>query len=160
MIRMLFTVSALASALAFAGFGAVHAQPAGHDGHGDSHGQDHGQDHGQNHGQNHGQDHGDDHAHEGETLQPTLHEDIEAALAAGGSLVVAEVNGMVCDFCATAMTRTFGRRDEIGAVHVDLDTKTLQLVIREGLAMDDATITDLVTRSGYQLASIRRGTGA
>ncbi len=140
MICMLFTVSALAPALAFAGFGGVHAQPASHDGH--------------------GQDHGDNHAHQGETLQPTLHEDIEAALAAGGSLVVAEVNGMVCDFCATAMTRTFGRRDEIGAVHVDLDTKTLQLVIREGLAMDDATITDLVTRSGYQLASIRRGTGA
>jgi hypothetical protein len=144
MIRMFVTVSALAPALVFAGFGAAHAQPAGHDGH----------------GENHGQDHGDNHAHQGETLQPTLHEDIEAALAEGGSLVVAEVNGMVCDFCATAMTRTFGRRDEIGAVHVDLDTKTLQLVIREGLAMDDATITDLVTRSGYQLASIRRGAGA
>ncbi|MEQ8433769.1 MAG: hypothetical protein RIA71_05970 [Oceanicaulis sp.] len=148
MIRLLLTASTLAAALAFAGFSAAHAQPAGHDGHGDSHGQDH------------RGDHGDDHAHQGEPLQPTLHEDIEAALAAGGSLVVAEVNGMVCDFCATAMTRTFGRRDEIGAVHVDLDTKTLQLVIREGLAMDDATITDLVTRSGYQLASIRRGTGA
>ncbi|XBQ17678.1 MAG: heavy-metal-associated domain-containing protein [Oceanicaulis sp.] len=104
--------------------------------------------------------HGDDHAHEGEAHSPTLHADIEAALAQGGSLVLAEVNGMVCDFCATAMTKTFGRRDEVAAVHVDLDTKQLQLVLREGMSMDDEAISDLVTRSGYETVAIRRGTGA
>lgn len=95
--------------------------------------------------------------HPGETVEVTRPEVITEALAAGGSLVLAEVNGMVCDFCATAMTRTFGRRDEVSAVHVDLDTKQLQLVIGAGQAMDDATITDLVRRSGYELVSIRRG---
>lgn len=130
MIRMLSS----AAVLVLAGFASAGAQHAAH--------------------------HGDDHAHEGETLQPTLHADIEAALSQGGSLAVAEVNGMVCDFCATAMTRTFGRRDEVAAVHVDLDTKTLQLVIREGAQMSDETIEDLVTRSGYETVAIRRGTGA
>ena len=101
--------------------------------------------------------HGEDHAHAGETAEATRPEAITEALAAGGSLVTAEVNGMVCDFCATAMTRTFGRRDEVSAVHVDLDTKQLQLVIDSGQVMDDATITDLVRRSGYELVSIRRG---
>jgi copper chaperone CopZ len=109
----------------------------------------------QEHG-DHG-DHSEDHAHAGETAETTHPEAITEALAAGGSLVTAEVNGMVCDFCATAMTRTFGRRDEVSAVHVDLDTKQLQLVIGAGQALDDATITDLVRRSGYELVSIRRG---
>ena len=98
--------------------------------------------------------------HPGETVEVTRPEVITQALAAGGSLVVADVNGMVCDFCATAMTRTFGRRDEVAAVHVDLDSKTLQLVIGSGQAMDDATITDLVRRSGYELVAIRRTEGA
>ena len=101
--------------------------------------------------------HADDHAHAGETAETTRPEAITEALAAGGSLVVAEVNGMVCDFCATAMTRTFGRRGEVSAVHVDLNTKQLQLVISAGQTLDDATITDLVRRSGYELVTIRRG---
>ena len=130
MIRTFIT----ASALAIAGFGYAAAQPADHT--------------------------EGEHAHAEAGLQPTLHADIQTALAEGGSLVVAEVNGMVCDFCATAMTRTFERRDEVSAVHVDLDAKTLQLVIRDGHAMDDAVVADLVTRSGYEPVAIRRGTGA
>ncbi len=104
-------------------------------------------------------DHGE-HNHDGHDMQAAdmeLNEDISAALAAGGSLVTANVNGMVCDFCATAMTRTFGRRDEVAAVHVDLDTKVLQLVIKADASMSDEMIRDLVTRSGYETTAIRRG---
>ncbi len=101
------------------------------------------------------------HAHEGHAMHAAddapMHEDIAAALAAGGSLVTAEVNGMVCDFCATAMTRTFGRRDEVAAVHVDLDTKVLQVVVKDGESLSDEAIRDLVTRSGYETTAIRRG---
>lgn len=129
MIRM------FVSAFAFASFAAVPAVAQEHGGHSEAHAQ----------------------GHPGETVEVTRPDVITQALAAGGSLVLAEVNGMVCDFCATAMTRTFGRRDEVAAVYVDLDTKELQLVIGAGQAMDDATITDLVRRSGYQLVSIRRG---
>lgn len=84
--------------------------------------------------------------------------ELAAAVADGGTLVRADILGMVCDFCAIAMTRTFGRRSEVAAVHIDLDDKTLQLVVRDGQTLDDATITDLVRRSGYQLTGdIRRG---
>lgn len=84
--------------------------------------------------------------------------ELAAAVADGGTLVRADILGMVCDFCAIAMTRTFGRRAEVAAVHIDLDDKTLQLVVRDGQTLDDATITDLVRRSGYQLTGdIRRG---
>lgn len=108
--------------------------------------------------EHHNAGHEGSHAHEAETPAAEARtEELAAALAAGGSLVSADVLGMVCDFCAVAMTRTFGRRDEVAAVHVDLDAKTLQIVIREGQTLSDETIEDLVRRSGYELSAIQRG---
>ena len=54
----------------------------------------------------------------GATITQT--DDVAAALA-GGAPVVVGVLGVVCDFCATAMNKTFGKRDEVAAVYVDLD---------------------------------------
>ncbi len=82
---------------------------------------------------------------------------IDTALESGGEPVVVKVLGVVCEFCAKAMNRTFGRREEIAAVHVDLDSKTLNLVLKWKGAMDDAEIDRLVARSGYKTRSIHRG---
>ena len=89
--------------------------------------------------------------------QPRMTGEIREALDAGGELVVVDVLGMVCDFCAVAMTKTFNRRDEVAAVDVDLDAKTLTFVVADGQTLDDAVIADLVRRSGYRLSEIRRG---
>lgn len=81
---------------------------------------------------------------------------MQTALDEGGSLVVVDVLGAVCDFCALAMTRTFERRAEVAAATVDLDAKTLTFVVHEGADMDDATIADLIRRAGYQANGITR----
>lgn len=81
---------------------------------------------------------------------------MQTALDEGGSLVIVDVLGAVCDFCALAMTRTFERRSEVAAATVDLDAKTLTFVLRNGAQMEDAAITDLIRRSGYQENGIRR----
>ena len=83
--------------------------------------------------------------------------EIEAALDAGGQPVVVEVLGVVCDFCAKAMNKTFGKRDDVSAVYVDLDTKTLNLVLASGADMADAEIDRLVVRAGYKTKGIHRG---
>jgi len=85
---------------------------------------------------------------------------IEAALAAGGAPVVVDVLGVVCDFCAKAMNKTFGKRAEVAAVYVDLDDKTLNLVLKADASMSDETIRKLVTKAGYRAADIRRGEAA
>ncbi len=85
---------------------------------------------------------------------------IEQAVAAGGSLVDVDVLGMVCDFCATALTKTFGRHKDVAAVRVDLDTKRLSIVVKKGHAMDDETITRLVEQAGYKVQSITRADSA
>ncbi len=105
-----------------------------------------------------GHDHEHDHEHDGETVDAAaLSSEVRAAVAGGGDLIVADVLGVVCDFCATAMNKTFGKREEVAAVYVDLDRKTLNLVVKPGATLDDEMIKKLVKKSGYKLKDVRRG---
>ena len=90
----------------------------------------------------------------------TRTEDIESALAQGGEPIVADVLGVVCDFCALAMNKIFGKREEVAAIYVDLDTKALSLVLVPGASMSDQTIADLAVQAGYRIAEVRRGAEA
>ena len=101
---------------------------------------------------------GDDTAATGAPLHMTP--EIESALSAGGEPVVVEVLGVVCDFCAKAMNKTFGKREEVAAVYVDLDTKTLNLVFKPAMTLPDDVIHSLVKKAGYKAALIRRGDDA
>ena len=83
--------------------------------------------------------------------------ELAAALAAGGEPIVAKVLGAVCDFCAKAMNKTFGKRDDVAAVYVDLDSKTLNLVMKPGATMTDKALRKTVKKSGYKVDSIARG---
>lgn len=100
----------------------------------------------------------DDAAPLGAPLQRTP--EIETALSAGGEPAVVDVLGVVCDFCAKAMNKTFGKRDEVAAVYVDLDSKTLNLVFKPSMTLADEVIHSLVKKAGYKAASIRRGDAA
>ena len=75
-------------------------------------------------------------------------------------LVVVDVLGVVCDFCAYCMNKIFGKRDEVAAVYVDLDKKILSLVIGEGEALTDKQIEKLAKKVGYRIAAIRRDSEA
>lgn len=83
--------------------------------------------------------------------------ELAAALAAGGEPIVAKVLGAVCDFCAKAMNKTFGKRDDVAAVYVDLDAKTLNLVLKPGATMTDKALQKSVKKSGYKVDTIARG---
>lgn len=124
------------------------------------------------HDHEHKRDHegGDHEGHEGYEGQTndvmnvaatiTQTDEVAAALAAGGAPVVVDVLGVVCDFCATAMNKVFGKRDEVAAVYVDLDKKTLSLVIGDGEALSDKQIEKLAKKAGYRIAAIRRDSEA
>lgn len=124
-------------------------------------------DHHETHGSHSALDHPEAHMHHPAQEQPeqtdaegpaemTTTAEIEAALADGGKPVVAEVLGVVCDFCATAMNKIFGAREEVAAVYVDLDTKALNLVLRPEYDLDDLTIEMLAVQAGYRIAAIHR----
>ena len=83
--------------------------------------------------------------------------EITTALSQGGEPIVAKVLGAVCDFCAVAMNKTVGRRDGVAAVYVDLDAKTLSIVMEPGETMPDEEIHKLVKKAGYKVDAIVRG---
>jgi hypothetical protein len=125
------------------------------------------------HGAEH--DHGASHEHESHDHSAMTHDhgdmgmkaatithtdEISAALANGGAPVVVDVLGVVCDFCATAMNKIFSKRDEVAAIYVDLDKKTLSLVINDGSDLSDTQIEKLAKQAGYRIAAIRRDSEA
>lgn len=157
MIRTLFISAAFG---AFALAAPVHAQQMQHDDmqHEDMQHED--MDHGEHDHEDHDHKNHDmeaDEAASGETVTLSRTPEIDAALAAGGEPAVAQVLGVVCDFCAKAMNKTFGKREEVAATYVDLDTKTLNLVFKPGQSLDDETIGVLVKKAGYKIAAIHRG---
>lgn len=80
------------------------------------------------------------------------------AEAPRGDIVIANVNGLVCDFCAQSIRKLFGNEAAIADVAVDLDNGKVTLFLKSGQAMDDAAIEKLIRRAGYSLVSIDRST--
>ena len=79
-----------------------------------------------------------------------------AAQAAEQCTVDVKVNGLVCDFCARALEKTFGKQEEVQGISVDLDSGSVHVVMKAGKMMDDATLRQLITDSGYDVQSIER----
>lgn len=67
-----------------------------------------------------------------------------------------DVNGLVCDFCARALEKVFGKQDAVNTIGVDMDTKVITIDFKADKTLDDATITTLVTDAGYNVVAIRR----
>lgn len=80
------------------------------------------------------------------------------AEASAQTMVTAKVNGMVCDFCARAVTKVFGKEDAVETVHVDLDNGEIHVTLKTGAALSDERVASLVKKSGYDLVSIARDT--
>ena len=95
--------------------------------------------------------------HETDALYLSDQPELIAAYEAGGDVIVAKVLGVVCDFCAQAMKKTFGRREDFAAVYVDLDAKTLNLVLNPGYEISDDQLAKAVKKSGYKIKNVQRG---
>lgn len=96
------------------------------------------------------------HNHEGQAVETS---------AASGSIETAacedtiniKVNGLVCDFCARSLEKVFLKRGDVAGIRVDLGKGSVVVAMQPGLTIDDATLTKLITDSGYNVAAIGRG---
>lgn len=95
-------------------------------------------------------EHGDHHEHEDEMAEP-------ATAPVENANVSAKVKGMVCDFCARAVEKVFGREDAVEGVSVDLDAGAINIAFKPGATLSDERIAELIKKSGYALVSIDRG---
>lgn len=76
--------------------------------------------------------------------------------AAHAETIKATVNGLVCSFCATGIEKTFKAQAAVEGVKVDLDHQLVTVTTKTGQDMDDATLTKLLTDSGYTVTNIAR----
>lgn len=68
-----------------------------------------------------------------------------------------KVNGLVCDFCARALEKVFGKRDDVADINVDLDNGLVNVAMKPGQTIYDETLTRLITDSGYNVREIQKG---
>lgn len=68
-----------------------------------------------------------------------------------------QVNGLVCDFCARALEKVFGKQDAVAGITVDLDKALVVVTMKPGQIMDKATLTSLITDAGYSVVAIENG---
>ncbi|MFT6332275.1 MAG: cation transport ATPase [Lentimonas sp.] len=67
-----------------------------------------------------------------------------------------DVNGLVCEFCAVTIDKTFMKKDEIEKVEVDLDAKKVLLHFKENQDLSDEEITETIINNGYNVVKINR----
>lgn len=88
------------------------------------------------------------------SLPVIAQENDTSALQAPSYDIRVEVNGLVCDFCAQAITKTFLKRDEVASVNVDLSNKIVEIDLEENATLPDQVIHQLITDAGYDVTGI------
>jgi copper chaperone CopZ len=73
-----------------------------------------------------------------------------------GEVAHVSVNGLVCDFCARALEKVFGKQEAVSDIDVDLNGKLITINFNEDQTLDDETITKFVQDSGYSVEGIHR----
>lgn len=70
--------------------------------------------------------------------------------------ITVNVKGMVCDFCARAVTKVFGKNNAVDTVHVDLDAGEIHVGLKPGAHLPDDDVEAMVQKSGYAMVSLER----
>jgi mercuric ion binding protein len=67
-----------------------------------------------------------------------------------------DVNGLVCEFCAATIEKSFKKKQEVQNIKVDLEQKKVFLTFKEGKDLPDNIITDTIVNNGYNVVRINR----
>ncbi len=68
----------------------------------------------------------------------------------------AEVNGLVCAFCAQGITRALSREPAAADVFVSLQDRLVAVELNADQELSDERLTQLLTDAGYDVVSIER----
>lgn len=68
----------------------------------------------------------------------------------------AQVNGMVCSFCAQGIEKRMKGLPATQAVWVDLKNKTVAVEMKPGQSIDEATFRTEMKEAGYDVVSVEQ----
>ncbi len=72
------------------------------------------------------------------------------------NFIIVSVNGLVCDFCAQSLQKTFGKMKEVKNVFVDLNKAIVNLTLNKKNDLSDNIIKQTFLDSGYDVTKIER----
>jgi mercuric ion binding protein len=78
-----------------------------------------------------------------------------ATPALAATTIRAEVNGMVCAFCAQGIDKKMRALPQTRDVYVNLKSRIVAVELKDGQTLSHDTVRDLVRDAGYEVASIR-----
>jgi mercuric ion binding protein len=70
--------------------------------------------------------------------------------------IKADVNGLVCSFCAAAIEKRLKKLDATKAVYVDLTKKVVAIELKDGKDLTPEQVAEEIKDSGYDVVSIGR----
>ena len=71
-----------------------------------------------------------------------------------GTVVQLTVDGLVCNFCATNISKTFSKLPEVSEVYVNLAAKAVLLQLKEGKKLSEDQAKQIVMDAGFNLRGI------
>ncbi|MDB5812526.1 MAG: Heavy metal transport/detoxification protein [Betaproteobacteria bacterium] len=79
---------------------------------------------------------------------------ISTAAHAAVQTIKAEVNGMVCAFCAQGIEKKMRSLSQTKDVYVDLKKKIVAVELKDGQTLSHDSVTALIKDAGYDVAKI------
>ena len=76
-------------------------------------------------------------------------------LATFATTMKADINGLVCAFCAQSLEKVFMKQPEVATIKVDLDSKLLTITLKEGQSLSAEKANTLITDAGYAATNFR-----
>lgn len=81
---------------------------------------------------------------------------IIASPAFAKPVIDVSVNGMVCDFCATAIQKVLDENENVENVEISLDDAMVVITMKDGTNISDEEIEKAIFYAGYDLVEIKR----
>lgn len=68
--------------------------------------------------------------------------------------IKANVNGMVCAFCAQGIEKKMRALSQTKDVYVNLKQRVVAVELKDGQTLSNQTVKDIVKKAGYEVTSI------
>jgi len=73
--------------------------------------------------------------------------------------IVAEIYGLVCDFCARSIEKTFKKMDVVESIDINLENGIVKILLKKGKTIENNTIKQNFLNSGYETNKIIKNCG-
>jgi copper chaperone CopZ len=87
---------------------------------------------------------------------PKSGEQTNTPAESSGTVVQLTVDGLVCNFCAANIDKSFHKLPEVQDVYVNLAAKTVLLRLKPGASFSEEKVKEIVVNAGFNLREVKQ----